>query len=56
MEQPYYCCWDPVIAPSRLTFCKAKLFAKWRDGVFVGGPRGTALSRLEMNGYHVVAE
>jgi glucose/arabinose dehydrogenase len=55
MEQPRYY-WDPVIAPSGLTFYSGKLFPKWRNSVFVGGLRGTAVYRLEMNGDMVSAE
>ena len=55
MEQPKYY-WDPVIAPSGLTFYDGKLFPKWRNSVFVGGLRGTAVYRLEMNGDQVTAE
>jgi len=55
MEQPKYY-WDPVIAPSGLTFYDGKLFPKWRNSVFVGGLRGTAVYRLEMNGDKVTAE
>lgn len=55
MEQPQYY-WDPVIAPSGLTFYKGSLFPKWKNSVFVGGLRGTAVYRLELNGNEVVAE
>jgi aldose sugar dehydrogenase len=55
MEQPQYY-WDPVIAPSGMAFYKGNLFPKWKNSVFVGGLRGVALYRLEMDGHHVVAE
>jgi glucose/arabinose dehydrogenase len=55
MEQPVYY-WDPVIAPSGMTFYTGKLFPQWRGSVFVGGLRGIALYRLQLNGHHVTAE
>jgi glucose/arabinose dehydrogenase len=55
MEQPIYY-WDPVIAPSGLAFYKGSLFPQWKNSVFVGGLRGTAVYRLELNGHRVVAE
>jgi glucose/arabinose dehydrogenase len=55
MEQPQYY-WDPVIAPSGLAFYKGNLFPKWKNSVFVGGMRGVAVYREEMNGNQVVAE
>jgi len=55
MEQPSYY-WDPVIAPSGLTFYKGNLFPQWKNSVFVGGMRGTAVYRLELDGNQVVAE
>jgi glucose/arabinose dehydrogenase len=55
MEQPVYY-WDPVIAPSGLAFYKGSLFPQWKNSVFVGGLRGTAVYRLELNGHQVMAE
>jgi len=55
MEQPVYY-WDPVIAPSGLAFYKGNLFPQWKNSVFVGGLRGIALYRLELDGHKVKAE
>jgi len=54
-EQPVYY-WDPVIAPSGLTFYKGNLFPAWKHSLFVGALRGMMLDRLEMSGSKVVAE
>jgi glucose/arabinose dehydrogenase len=55
MEQPVYY-WDPVIAPSGLAFYKGDLFPQWKNSVFIGGLRGIALYRLELDGRKVKAE
>jgi glucose/arabinose dehydrogenase len=55
LEQPVYY-WDPVIAPSSVTFYKGDLFPQWKNSVLVGALRGTMLDRLEMRGGKVVAE
>ena len=55
MEQPRYY-WDPVIAPSGLTFYTGKLFPAWKDSVFVGGLRSTMLDRLTIKDGKVVDE
>ena len=46
MEQPVYF-WDPVIAPSGLTFYTGDAYPGWKGSAFVGGLRGY-LVRLEM--------
>lgn len=55
MEEPRYY-WDPVIAPSGLAFYKGNLFPAWKGSVFVGGLRGTQLSRLKLVNDKVVEE
>jgi glucose/arabinose dehydrogenase len=55
LEQPVYY-WDPVIAPSSVTFYKGDLFPQWKNSALVGALRGTMLDRLEMRGGKVVAE
>jgi glucose/arabinose dehydrogenase len=55
MEQPIYY-WDPVIAPSGLTFYTGKLFPEWQGNLFVGGLRGQQVARLVIRGDRVVGE
>jgi glucose/arabinose dehydrogenase len=55
MEQPRYY-WDPVIAPSGMTFYSGDLFPAWRNSVFIGGLAGTSLVRLTLEGEKVVGE
>jgi glucose/arabinose dehydrogenase len=55
MEQPIYQ-WTPVIAPSGMAFYTGDLFPKWKDNLFVGGLRATALVRLELDGNKVTHE
>lgn len=55
MEQPIYY-WDPVIAPSGMTFYTANLFPAWKDSLFIGGLGSNALVRLTMDGEKVIGE
>jgi aldose sugar dehydrogenase len=55
MEQPRYY-WDPVIAPSGMTFYSGALFPAWRNSVFIGGLAGMSLVRLALDGEKVVGE
>jgi glucose/arabinose dehydrogenase len=55
LEQPRYY-WDPIIAPSGLTFYTGAMFPAWKDSLFVGGLRSMALIRLSMDGEKVVGE
>ena len=55
MEQPRYY-WDPVIAPSGLTFYNGSLFPQWKGSVFVGALRGRMPDRLTLSGDKVVSE
>jgi glucose/arabinose dehydrogenase len=55
MEQPVYF-WDPVIAPSGMTFYYGDLFPQWRGDLFVGALGGQMLNRLRLEGKRVVAE
>jgi glucose/arabinose dehydrogenase len=48
LEDPRYY-WDPVIAPSGLTFYYASLFPQWKGSLFVGGLRGNLLDRLTLS-------
>ena len=55
MEQPLYY-WDPVIAPSGMTFYTGDLFPAWKGNLFVGGLASTNLVRLDVDGEKVVGE
>jgi glucose/arabinose dehydrogenase len=55
MEQPLYY-WDPVIAPSGMTFYTGTLFPEWKNNLFVGGLRGQRVSRLTLNGDKITGE
>jgi aldose sugar dehydrogenase len=55
MEQPIYY-WDPVIAPSGMTFYTGNLFPAWKGSLFIGGLGSTALVRLTLDGEKVVGE
>ena len=55
MEQPVYY-WDPVIAPSGMTFYTGTLFPAWKDNLFIGGLASQALVRLTVDGDRIVDE
>jgi glucose/arabinose dehydrogenase len=55
MEQPLYY-WDPVIAPSGMTFYTGDLFPAWKGSLFVGGLATTNLVRLDIKDDKVVGE
>ena len=55
MEQPVYY-WDPVIAPSGMTFYTGEAFPQWQGDLFVGGLRTARVSRLVMEDGRVAAE
>jgi glucose/arabinose dehydrogenase len=55
MEQPLYY-WDPVIAPSGMTFYTGDLFPAWKGNLFIGGLGSTNLVRLTIKDEHVVDE
>jgi len=55
MEQPVYY-WDPVIAPSGMTFYTGDAFPAWKGDLFVGGLRTQRVSRLVMEHGRVAAE
>jgi aldose sugar dehydrogenase len=55
MEQPVYY-WDPVIAPSGMTFYTGTLFPRWQNNLFIGGLTTTNLVRLEIKDDRVVGE
>lgn len=55
MDQPLYY-WDPVIAPSGMTFYTGDLFPAWKGSLFIGGLGSTCLVRLTIDGERVVGE
>jgi aldose sugar dehydrogenase len=55
MEQPIYY-WDPVIAPSGMTFYTGDLFPAWKGNLFIGGLGSTNLVRLTIKSDRVVDE
>jgi aldose sugar dehydrogenase len=55
MEQPLYY-WDPVIAPSGMTFYTGNLFPAWKGSLFIGGLASTNLVRLTLDGEKVIGE
>jgi glucose/arabinose dehydrogenase len=55
MEPPVYF-WDPVIAPSGMTFYTGDAFPGWKGSILVGGLASMALVRLTLRDGRVVAE
>jgi glucose/arabinose dehydrogenase len=55
MEQPVYY-WDPVIAPSGMTFYTGTMFPSWKGNILVGGLASNALVRLVLQNGVVVKE
>jgi glucose/arabinose dehydrogenase len=55
MEQPVYY-WDPVIAPSGMTFYTGDAFPTWKGSILIGSMVPGALVRLTMDGGRVAKE
>ena len=55
LEQPLYY-WDPVIAPSGMTFYTGGQFPEWKGNLFVGAMKGMHVARLVMDGTKVTGE
>jgi glucose/arabinose dehydrogenase len=55
MEQPVYY-WDPVIAPSGMTFYTGNTFPDWKGNILVGSLTPGGLVRLEMKDGKVARE
>ena len=55
MEQPVYY-WDPVIAPSGMTFYRGDAFVGWKGSILVGGLASQALVRLVLTNGVVARE
>lgn len=55
MEQPVYY-WDPVIAPSGMTFYTGNRYPGWSGSLLIGSMTPGALVRLELSGGRVTRE
>ena len=55
MEQPVYY-WDPVIAPSGMTFYTGDAIPGWKGSILIGSLTPGGLVRLELSGERVVKE
>ena len=55
MEQPTYY-WDPVIAPSDMTFYTGDLFPQWQGNIIIGSLNPGGLVRLMLDGSTVIGE
>jgi aldose sugar dehydrogenase len=55
MEQPLYY-WDPVIAPSGMTFYTGDAYAGWRGSLLIGSLQPGLLVRLTLEGGRVTGE
>ena len=55
VEQPVYY-WDPVIAPSGMTFYTGEAFPEWKGDLFIGGLGSAKVVRLVFDGDRVAAE
>jgi glucose/arabinose dehydrogenase len=55
MEQPVYY-WDPVLAPSGMTFYTADLMPEWKNNLFICGLKSQHIARLIIENDVVVAE
>lgn len=55
MEQPVYY-WDPVIAPSGMTFYQGAMFPEWQGDALIGGLRAEAVVRLKIENGRVTGE
>jgi aldose sugar dehydrogenase len=55
LEQPVYY-WDPVIAPSGMTFYTGDRFPAWKNNILIGSMGTGSLVRLTMDGDRVIRE
>lgn len=55
MEQPVYY-WDPVLAPSGMTFYESAAIPEWQDNLFIAGLAGQHIARIVLEGGAVVGE
>ncbi|NLW28618.1 MAG: PQQ-dependent sugar dehydrogenase, partial [Erysipelothrix sp.] len=55
LEQPVYY-WDPVIAPSGMTFYDSEVISEWKNNLFIAALKGSHITRLVIENNKVVAE
>jgi aldose sugar dehydrogenase len=55
MEQPVYY-WDPVIAPSGMTFYTGEAYAGWQGNLLIGSLRPGLLVRLTLDDGRITRE
>ena len=55
MEQPVYY-WDPVLAPSGMTFYTSDSIPEWRGNLFIAGLAGQHIARIVLKSDRVVGE
>ena len=55
LEQPVYY-WDPVLAPSGMTFYGSDSIPEWKNNLFIGGLAGSHIARLVIENNKVVGE
>jgi glucose/arabinose dehydrogenase len=55
MQQPVYY-WDPVLAPSGMTFYASETIPEWQNNLFIGGLASKHISRLVLDGQKVIGE
>lgn len=55
MEQPAYY-WDPVIAPSDMTFYTGDLFPEWKNNLLIASLNPGGLVRLMLDGKTIIGE
>lgn len=55
MEEPVYY-WDPVIAPSGMSFYDSDVIPEWQNNLFIGALRGQHIARLLIVDQRVVGE
>lgn len=54
-EQPVYY-WDPVLAPSGMTFYDSDVISEWTNNLFIGGLRSQHIARIIIEDNKVVGE
>ncbi len=55
MEQPVYY-WDPVIAPSGMSFYNSDSIPEWKDNLFIACLRGEHIARIEITDNKITGE
>ena len=55
LEQPVYY-WDPVLAPSGMTFYSSDAIPEWQNNLFIGGLQSRHISRIVLQDNKVIGE